>query len=92
MVSASFTHTTGDGVATSVSYSVDSDGCLVRKTTVVQNGAHVDPKSDKVTIEAQSPGKDALAQLAAYKVNCDDCFSNSLTNHNWLCQHMFVTW
>lgn len=50
-----------------VEYSIDSDGCLVRKTTVSQAGPHVDPKTDKVVTEAQSPGKEALEQLVAYQ-------------------------
>ena len=50
-------------------YSIDGDGCLVRKTTVAQAGPHVDSKTDTVVTEAQSPGKDALDQIAAYQVS-----------------------
>lgn len=36
---------------------------------MAQAGPHVDSKTDTVVTEAQSPGKDALDQIAAYQVS-----------------------
>eukprot|EP01083_Nonionella_stella_P112701 331841_1 len=65
----SITHTSLDGVVTSVAYSIDGEGCLVRSTNVKSVGAHVDPKSDVLDVSAQSPVAAALEQLEAYKMS-----------------------
>mmetsp|Transcript_64918 Transcript_64918/g.130520 ORF Transcript_64918/g.130520 Transcript_64918/m.130520 type:complete len:116 (+) Transcript_64918:73-420(+) len=63
MAIGSFTYTAIDGCATTLAYDIDGDGCLVRSTTVVQGGAFVDPKTNKVAMTAQCNGPAAIAQL-----------------------------
>mmetsp|Transcript_1281 Transcript_1281/g.2727 ORF Transcript_1281/g.2727 Transcript_1281/m.2727 type:complete len:123 (+) Transcript_1281:87-455(+) len=64
----SFSFKSLDGVETKMSYAIDSEGCLVRTTEVVQTGSFVDAKTDKLNLSAQCPAAPALKQLDYYKL------------------------